>query len=150
MGRAMIKPDSENAIQAAFFKWASVMERQHPELRLMHAIPNGAHKSPVSRRVFQLTGLKSGVPDVCFPVARGQYHGMYLEFKSAKGRVSSEQQAWLDDLTAQGFLCLVVRDWEKAATAVLDYLSQTVERAIPKKSATYSELSVYCADANEL
>lgn len=150
MPRQMIKPDSENAIQAAFFKWCGLMERQHPELRLIHAIPNGAHKSAVSRMVFKLTGLKAGVPDVCFPVPRGRYHGMYLEFKSAKGRISPEQQEWLDDLTAQGYLCLVVRDWEKASHQVLDYLSLPVQSVKPKKSATFSELSVYCRDANEL
>lgn len=150
MPRQMIKPDSENAIQAAFFKWCGVMERQYPELRLIHAIPNGAHKSAVSRMVFKLTGLKAGVPDVFLPVARGGSHGLYLEFKSAKGRLSPEQRSWLAGLTEQGFRCAVVRDWEQGATIVLDYLAQTVPKPKPMKSATASHLSIYCADADEL
>lgn len=146
----MIKPDSENAIQAAFFKWCGLMERQHPELRLIHAIPNGAHKSAVSRMVFKLTGLKAGVPDVFLPVARCGHHGLYLEFKSAKGRLSPEQREWLAGLTEQGYECAVVRDWEQAATIVLDYLAQTVPKPKPRKSATESELSVYRKDGDGL
>lgn len=150
MGRAMIKPDSENAIQAAFFKWCGLNEKRFPSLKLIHAIPNGAHKSAVSRMVFKLTGLKAGVPDVFLPVARGHHHGLYLEFKSAKGRLSPEQKGWLDDLTKEGYLCAVVRGWEQAVEIVEDYLSEPVTRPVAKKSATYSDLSVYCSDANEL
>jgi hypothetical protein len=125
MARQLIKPDSENAIQAAFFKWCGVMERQHPELALMHSIPNGAHKSHASRYVFKLTGLKPGVPDVSFPVARCGFHGMYIEFKSKTGRISPEQKWWTERLTAEGYLVLTCRDWEIAAGHVQAYLNGT-------------------------
>jgi hypothetical protein len=125
MARQLIKPDSENAIQAAFFKWCGLMERKFPELALIHSIPNGAHKSHASRYVFKITGLKSGVPDVSFPVARCGFHGMYIEFKSKTGRISPEQRWWTDKLTEQGFLVLTCRDWETAAQAVEEYLSGT-------------------------
>ena len=134
MARQLIKPDSENAIQAAFFKWCGLMERKFPELALIHSIPNGAHKSHASRYVFKVTGLKSGVPDVSFPVARCGFHGMYIEFKSKTGRISPEQRWWTDKLTEQGFLVLTCRDWETAAQSVEEYLSGTFAiRSTPEK-----------------
>jgi hypothetical protein len=134
MARQLIKPDSENAIQAAFFKWCGLMERKFPELALIHSIPNGAHKSHASRYVFKITGLKSGVPDVSFPVARCGFHGMYIEFKSKTGRISPEQRWWTDKLTEQGFLVLTCRDWETAAQFVEEYLSGTFAiRSTPEK-----------------
>ncbi len=75
-----IKPESENAIQASFFQWTELQKGKHPELVLFHSIPNGSHKSPVSRMIYKATGLKSGVPDCFLPVARGKHHGLYIEF----------------------------------------------------------------------
>lgn len=117
-----MKAESENAIQAAFFRWAELQSVIYPELELLHSIPNGSNKSPASRMIFKATGLKAGVPDVFFPVARNNRHGMLIEFKSAKGRVSVEQVAWHNRLREQGFVVNVFRDWREAADAVLAYL----------------------------
>jgi len=122
MARQLIKPDSENAIQAAFFKWCGLMERKFPELALIHSIPNGAHKSHASRYVFKVTGLKSGVPDVSFPVARCGFHGMYIEFKTSTGRTSPAQKVWIASLREQGYLVPLCRDWKRAADIVTAYL----------------------------
>lgn len=121
--RQLIKPDSENAIQAAFFRWCQLMEKKYPELENFFSVPNGAHKSPASRYVYKVTGLKSGVPDTFLPVARGGYNGFFIEFKSATGRLSPEQKDWHTRLRAQNFLVEVCRDWEIAAKITEDYLN---------------------------
>ena len=120
--RRLIKEDSENAIQAAFFRWLNVQARLNPELELFHSIPNGSHKSPASRMIYKATGLKSGVPDCFLPVARGGWNGLYIEFKSEKGRVSPEQLFWISRLREQNFIVYICRDWERAATLTSDYL----------------------------
>lgn len=48
-------------------------------------------------------GLKSGVPDLCLPVARSGYHGLYIELKAGKNKPTDNQLAWLEVLEAQGY-----------------------------------------------
>jgi hypothetical protein len=55
-----MKEPTENQIQADFFSWLSLHQKKHPELALFYAIPNGSHKSPAARGLFQRTGLKPG------------------------------------------------------------------------------------------
>jgi hypothetical protein len=121
--RQLIKPDSENAIQAGFFRWCDLMSKKYPHLARFFSVPNGAHKSPASRYVYKVTGLKPGVPDTFLPVARGGYHGLFIEFKSATGRLSPEQKEWIEFLKAENFLVEVCRDWEIAAKITEDYLN---------------------------
>lgn len=120
----LIKPGTENAIQAAYFEWTSFASAKYPELRLAFAIPNGVHKTPAARIVFKATGLKSGVPDVFLPVARGGYHGLYIEFKTAQGKVSDSQKQWLNDLSEQGYYVAICRDWSDAAELTIEYLTE--------------------------
>ena len=70
-------------------------------------------------------GLKSGVPDVCLPVPRGKYHGLYLELKHGRNNATPEQQHWIDMLTAQGYRAVVVYEFEGARDALIDYLEIT-------------------------
>lgn len=117
-----MRKETENSIQSNFFSWCAALSRQMPELDLMHSIPNGAHKSRFAQRLYKATGLKAGVPDVCFPVARCGYHGMYIEFKTPTGRTSPAQKVWIASLREQGYLVPVCRDWKLAADIVTAYL----------------------------
>lgn len=93
----------EAAIQTALFKWAAAMSQQHPELGLLFHIPNGNKRDIITGYHLKQQGLKAGLPDVCLPVARGQYHGLYLELKSERGRLQDNQKEWLDELSKQGY-----------------------------------------------
>lgn len=124
--------ESENSIQAAFFKWLAVHEKRFPELALFYAIPNGANKSVASRMKFQREGLKSGVPDCHLPLqGRWQginWSGLWIEFKSAKGRVTTEQKAWITNLRANGHVVYICRSWTEAANITIDYLGLNIPK----------------------
>ena len=67
--------------------------------------------------------MKSGVPDLCLPVPRGAYHGLYIEMKRLRGNTTTEDQDdWLEFLTRQGYLAVVCRGWEAASKIILGYL----------------------------
>ena len=68
-------------------------------------------------------GVKSGVPDLCLPVPRGQYHGLYIEMKTESGHTSDEQEWWGERLQAQGYVWRVCHGWQ-AAVAVLEWYLQ--------------------------
>ncbi len=60
-----------------------------PEL-VFWFVPNGGNLSKVQRAMFQLMGLKPGVPDLHFILPHGKLG--CIELKSAKGRRSETQE----------------------------------------------------------
>ncbi len=113
----------EEVEQTCLFRWAAYSLGAHPELKLLHAIPNGGKRSKSEAARMKAAGVKAGVPDMFLPVARGGSHGLYIELKRIKGgRVSAEQLAWMEELTREGYTCAVCHGWEKARETILDYL----------------------------
>ncbi len=114
---------SEHEEQAALFAWAAVRRKQYPELTLLFAIPNMGKRHVSFAVKMRDEGLKKGVPDIFLPVARRGYHGCFIELKRRKGGVvSEEQQEWIDELTANGYLAVVCRGAETAIKTIEDYL----------------------------
>lgn len=96
-----------------------------PELELMYHIPNGGYRTKTEAARFHSEGVKPGVPDICLPVPRGGYHGLYIELKRKEGgKVSANQESWLEKLKQQNYEAVVCRGWEEAAEAITRYLSR--------------------------
>jgi hypothetical protein len=114
---------SEAKIQGDFFSWLKLHERKHPQLALFFSVPNGTFRGPAARRLHAATGLKAGVPDCFLSFPTGRFHGLYIEFKSKTGRVSSEQARWMENLRGAGYRVELCRSWADAANVVIDYLS---------------------------
>ncbi len=116
---------TENQEQAALMEWARLLERNYPELRLLHAVPNGGQRGGRTAAILQRTGVKSGVPDLCLPVARGGFHGLYIELKRIKGGVLSiNQKTWLGLLAKEGYKAVMCRGWLDARDTILNYLEE--------------------------
>lgn len=75
------------------------------------AIPNAAKRSQWAAQNAKREGMAAGFPDM-MALAPGKV--AFLEFKSAKGRISDNQGEWLDRLHEMGFPCGVFRDADKA------------------------------------
>ena len=120
----MLKPyaPTEHKEQVVLFQWASIEAKKIPELALLHAIPNGGSRHPAEAKNLKAAGVKPGVPDLCLPVARGKYHGLYIELKSSKGKLSEYQDQWLKSLSHQGFLAICCHGFDEAKSAILNYL----------------------------
>lgn len=112
----------ETADQIALFDLALLLEKQHPELRLMFHVPNEGKRSVYSGAELKRAGLKKGVPDVMLPVARKGYNGLAIEMKAGKNKPTEEQKKWLTGLAGEGWLCYVCRGYEAAATVLGDYM----------------------------
>ena len=69
----------------------------------IYAIPNGGYRNVIEARNLKLQGVKSGVPDMCIPLARKGYHGLYIELKVGKNKTSVNQQIWLNLLSDNGY-----------------------------------------------
>ena len=113
----------EGEEQEALFQWAKLAEGKYPCLRLMHHVPNGGGRTPWEGRAFKRRGVKSGVPDIFLPAARGEYHGLWIELKRKEGgRVEESQAGFIQGLRDGGFKVDVCLGWEAARAAIEDYL----------------------------
>jgi len=115
---------SEHDEQVALFQWAEYNLIHHPELWLLHAIPNGGHRHAAVGKRLKAEGVKAGVPDMFLPVARGEYHGLYIEMKYGKNKTTDAQREWLNRLAAEGYLTAVCWGWTEASERIEWYLTE--------------------------
>lgn len=115
---------SESAHQKALFAWAALSGRV--ELQLLFSIPNGGKRDMITASRMKAEGAKKGVPDICLPVARGVYHGLFIEMKVGKGRLSPEQESWIERLVLEDYCVHVCYSWTAARDALEDYLDGNV------------------------
>lgn len=114
---------SEAQEQTWLFHWAELAKGKFPELALMYHIPNGGSRNKLEAAHLQAQGVKPGVPDVCLPVARSGFHGLYVEMKRLRGgKVSENQRTWISMLREQGYQAAVCKGWEDAAELIKSYL----------------------------
>jgi len=114
---------TESAEQRALFEWAALQTGNYPVLRMLYHIPNGGSRGKAEAGRFKAEGVKPGVPDICLPVARGGFHGLYVELKRRQhGQISDEQKAWITALSNQGYVAVVCRGWNEAANVIMLYL----------------------------
>jgi VRR-NUC domain len=115
---------SEHEEQVALIEWVQICGLIYDSrLESLYAIPNGGNRHIGVARKLKAEGVKSGVPDLCLPVASKGYHGLYIEMKRMKGSSTSfEQKEFMQQLDAQGYLAVVCKGWVKAAETLIDYL----------------------------
>ncbi len=111
--------------QALLIKWTQLpsIREQYPELKLLHHIPNGGKRDSIEAKHLKIQGVKSGVPDLCLPVARKNYHGLYIELKTETGRPSDNQKWWIEQLNGQRYKAVICHGWEEAKQCLINYLS---------------------------
>ena len=117
----------EAAEQEALFQWAAYLSAQYPELSLMYHIPNGGSRNVAEAANLKRQGVKAGVPDICLPVARHGFHGLYIEMKAGNNRPSEYQSQWLKSLGEQGYQSVVCYGWREAADVIGAYLAGGAE-----------------------
>lgn len=113
----------ENDEQMTVIQWARANRHLYKELELLHHIPNGGKRGEREAARLKAQGVKAGVPDLCLPVPRGGYHGLYIEMKRREhGTVSEHQKKWLKALHEQGYCVSVCRGADEAIRLIEMYL----------------------------
>lgn len=120
---------TEEEEQTAVMHWAAMAAGRWPELRLLFHIPNGGKRLKTEAARFRAAGVRSGVPDLFLPCARGGYHGLWIEMKAVGGRVSREQERWQTELLGQGYMCAVCYGADAAITTIEKYMRTKEEGA---------------------
>ena len=109
--------------QAALMRWTQAVRGQYPELALLFHVPNEGQRSTITGAHLRQQGLKRGVPDLMLPVARGGYHGLFVEMKRRNGKAWPDQLWWIEHLRAQGYAAEICHGWEAAKNILEKYLA---------------------------
>ena len=113
---------AESLEQQALIQWAQFQSRTYPELKLLYHVPNGGKRNKVTAIRLKKEGVKAGVPDLCLPVPKGKWHGLYIEMKAQNGKLSKKQIWWIEQLRQQGYYVAVCYGWEQAKEMIVRYL----------------------------
>lgn len=109
---------NEHQEQVALIKW---FRMQYPRL-IMFAIPNGGVRNIVTAIKLKDEGVLAGVSDLFLMKANATHHGLFIEMKAAKGKVSDTQKYFIEQARAQGYAACVCFGFEEAQAAINNYL----------------------------
>lgn len=119
---------SEDSLQQACAAFAKKTLFNAGLPQVWHHCPNGGRRTKREAGKLKLMGVLSGVPDTFLPLRAGEYCGLYIELKKAGGSPSPDQVTYMEAVTKEGYLAVVVNDLEtfkEVFTAYLDQRQQT-------------------------
>lgn len=142
---AAAKSGSEFGEQTAVFVWAALRETRarFPDVSKLYANYNNAGKGDAIRGAqARQSGVKPGVADLFLPVQRHGMAGLYIELKidpshpanqrtgkggqpiaPKRGTLSDEQEAFRDQVRADGYGWALAEGWREAVAILERYLS---------------------------
>lgn len=92
-----------------------------PSYALFH-IPNGGGRGSIEAANLKRSGVRPGVEDYLLTVARGKWHGLFIELKVQGGRISPEQEEMAGFHFAQGYQSFVCWSYQEAIDQLIEYL----------------------------
>ena len=120
--KAKGKTANEDIEQETLMQWTVYAMGMYPELKLLYHVPNGGKRNAAEAAHLKRQGVKAGVPDLCLPVPRGNYHGLYIEMKAKSNHPTETQIRWLEYLSAQGYKTAVCWGFEAARRVIEEYM----------------------------
>ena len=116
----------ESAHQAQVVEWSKWAYKtgKYPMLNMLHCSLNGVKLSGTQAKIAKGQGMLSGVPDLFLPVPKNGYHGLFIEMKSEKGRVTENQHWFLTNAESVGYKTAVCYSAKEAISAIEAYYSQ--------------------------
>ena len=112
----------ESDEQQALFQWSKLSQSKYHELSLLHSIPNGGKRNIREASRLKKEGAKAGVSEIFLPVARKEWHGLYVELKVKGGRLSDSQKWWIAEMFKQKYMAVVCYGWVEAKEVIEKYL----------------------------
>jgi hypothetical protein len=129
----MIKPEdlakagTESAHQQAVMCWSALNENNFPELRWLHANPNGGFRDKRTAMTLKAEGVKAGIADLFLPSPKCGYYGLYIEMKLPKEKQRKEQIEFEAFVKGEGYAYSVCYSWIDAAQLLLMYLTNVLK-----------------------
>lgn len=86
------------------------------------AVPNGGKRNALEAHNLKRQGVKAGVPDLMIPIAKGGYHGLFIEMKVGRNKPTDKQKEWLERLSRNGYKAVVCYGADAAIDTIDKYM----------------------------
>lgn len=119
----------EHKIQCSCFQWVRLQQKLRKKdfrFKAIYAVPNGGHRLPKVAAKLKAEGVQAGVWDVSIDVAHHslpQIHGLRIEIKSPRGKLSSEQVRMQEVYRRNGFATVVCRSLDEFIATIEAYFN---------------------------
>jgi len=100
-----------------------------------HHFANERRCSVQQGRLLKRMGVKKGVSDFFLALGIGGFHGLWIELKAGKGRLTKEQLEFIMRKRERGYCARVAHGSDEAKEAILTYLDNHITNSfqyIPK------------------
>lgn len=121
--KRQVKLSSEDIEQGLVVEWCDLKK-----IPIVH-VPNEGKRSASYAARLKRIGMRPGFPDLFIPLARGRYHGLFIEMKYVGGRASGAQESWLRLLSREGYAVSVSYGFDAARGVIEKYLNLGDEKA---------------------
>lgn len=111
--------NEEALIQEAVINYINA---QYPNL-LYCASAGGVRTSMKQAVKMKKTGYVKGFPDLFIYEPKGQWHGLAIEMKTAKGVMSQSQKDWQEKLINNGYHAVTCKSFDEAKKVIDDYMA---------------------------
>lgn len=122
-GRPVIRSEHQEQVDVISW-WNMACAGYGLPMCALFAIPNGGARDPITGSRLKAEGVRRGVFDLCLAVARGRFHGLYIEMKAGTNKPSEEQRDFQRYLLEAGYEATVHWDSGEAIDQIKEYLAR--------------------------
>lgn len=118
----MPEKPTERQIVETWYRWLCY---QYPDVaRGTFHPPNEGKRTTTTCRILKSQGMLKGVADIIMLWPACGYHGACFEFKSAKGKLTAEQHAFLAHAKSCNYFVQIFNDIDTAIAVTNDYIKE--------------------------
>lgn len=124
----------EGKLQESCISW---FDYAHPRLKqLLFAIPNGGARNVITGAILKRQGVRKGIPDLFLSIpikvsdvsTQKNIHGLYIEMKFGKGKLTQEQKDFGEQVMKFGYKFEVCYSFDQFKMLIENYLCGTNPR----------------------
>jgi len=114
---------SEDSELVLLFDWIRYLPELEP---FCWHTANERRCSPRHGAYLRRKGVKSGVADIQIAIPSNGFHGMFLEMKIGKGKLTPKQLKFLQDMSSKGYYAIWRIGFDDCKKAIEQYVWGTV------------------------
>ncbi|WP_315707558.1 VRR-NUC domain-containing protein [Brenneria uluponensis] len=113
--------------QAALIEWAdkTMIDSICIGDYLIH-IPNEGKRGPKAAKNAKRLGVRAGGPDLFLALPRGKYAGLWIEMKAKDGKLTKQQERWINRLESAGHRAVCCFGFDQAVNGIQRFVGEGI------------------------